>query len=186
MSTEGGRAVVRSVALGVFAVICVAGFTWAQHEHASSPSPYAGQETREIKALSGEEMAQYLAGEGMGFALAAELNHYPGPRHVLDLAATLELSAEQLAAVRRIRDAMQADARRLGVWIVARERRLDRAFASGTIDEATLRARTEEIARLQGELRYVHLRAHLAVQRLLAEGQVRRYDTARGYGGAAR
>ena len=34
----------------------------------------------------------------MGLALAAELNGYPGPSHVLELADKLELSAEQRAA----------------------------------------------------------------------------------------
>ena len=45
-------------------------------------SPYAGQETREIKALSRDEINGYLSGDGMAFAKAAELNHYPGPKHV--------------------------------------------------------------------------------------------------------
>jgi Spy/CpxP family protein refolding chaperone len=119
-------------------------------------------------------------------ALAAELNHYPGPRHALDLATALELSSEQVAELTRIRDGMQADARRLGEWIIGRERALDRAFAAGRIDEATLRARVEEIARLGGELRYVHLRAHIAVRRLLTAEQVKRYDAMRGYAERAR
>ena len=57
------------------------------HQH----SPYAGQEARDIKALSLEEIADLAAGRGMGLALAAELNGYPGPRHVLDLAPELGL-----------------------------------------------------------------------------------------------
>ena len=38
-------------------------------------SPYMGMEEREIKALSADQVAAYLAGNGMGFALPAELNH---------------------------------------------------------------------------------------------------------------
>ena len=41
-------------------------------------SPYTGQEKREIRALSKEEVHGYLSGDGMGFAKPAELNHYPG------------------------------------------------------------------------------------------------------------
>jgi len=37
----------------------------------------AEQETREIKALSTEEVDGYLKGEGMGLAKAAELNGFP-------------------------------------------------------------------------------------------------------------
>ena len=50
------------------------------------PSPYAGQQARQVKALSKAEIEGLLAGRGLGYAKAAELNHYPGPRHVLDLA----------------------------------------------------------------------------------------------------
>jgi hypothetical protein len=55
---------------------------------AASPSvsPYAGQAGREIKALSREEVEGLLAGQGMGYAKAAELNRYPGPAHVLEQA----------------------------------------------------------------------------------------------------
>ena len=41
---------------------------------AAAPSPYTGLEHREIKALSDDDRRQLLAGRGMGFALAAELN----------------------------------------------------------------------------------------------------------------
>jgi hypothetical protein len=58
-------------------------------------SPYSGEERREIKALSKEEVNGYLSGDGMGFAKVAELNHHPGPRHVLELADQLQLSDEQ-------------------------------------------------------------------------------------------
>ena len=63
-----------------------------------SDSPYAGQEARSIKALSADEIEGLLAGKGMGFAKAAELNGYPGPAHVLELAQQLRLSDEQTAA----------------------------------------------------------------------------------------
>jgi hypothetical protein len=55
-------------------------------------SPYAGQQARTIKALSDEEIAALRNGEGLGMAKAAELNGYPGPLHVLALAAQLELT----------------------------------------------------------------------------------------------
>jgi len=55
---------------------------FAQEDH----SPYAGQEKRSIKALSQAQIENFLSGAGMGFAKAAELNHYPGPKHVLELA----------------------------------------------------------------------------------------------------
>ena len=103
---------------------------------AAQTSGYSGQHGREIKALSAEETADLLAGRGMGVARAAELNHFPGPAHVLELREQLGLSAGQIRGVQDSFDRMSAAARPLGVQIVAAERRLDEAFASGAIDPA--------------------------------------------------
>ena len=77
-----------------------AGSVFGQHMHqpAHNASPYAGQQTREIKALSSTQTADLLAGKGMELAKAAELNGYPGPMHTLELATQLELSTEQKQA----------------------------------------------------------------------------------------
>lgn len=145
-------------------------------------SSYAGQETRDIKALSDDEMQAYLQGKGMGLAKAAELNRYPGPMHVLELTGQLELSPEQRNRTQALREAVVRDAVRLGRQIVEREESLDRSFAQGVIGEDNLRRSVGEIARLQGELREVHLRAHLAMRRVLSPAQITRYTELRGYG----
>ena len=90
------------------------------HDHAAH-SPYAGMQDREVKALSPEETQGLLAGEGLGFALAAELNGLPGPRHVLELAEALDLSEEQRHLVEEIRERMSAGARELGRSVVDAE-----------------------------------------------------------------
>jgi hypothetical protein len=61
---------------------------------AFAQSPYAGMQMRLIKALSEQQIADLKAGRGMGLALPAELNGYPGPIHVLELSDELGLSAE--------------------------------------------------------------------------------------------
>jgi hypothetical protein len=48
-----------------------------------------------VKTLSDEQIADLKAGRGMGLALAAELNGYPGPSHAVELAGPLDLSGEQ-------------------------------------------------------------------------------------------
>jgi Spy/CpxP family protein refolding chaperone len=148
-------------------------------------SPYAGQEQRAIKALSSEEIGDLLEGRGMGFAKAAELNGYPGPAHVLELAAPLGLDAQQEAATRELHGRMLAEARRLGAAIVEAEGALDQAFAARRIDAAGLRQRLTALATLHGQLRAVHLEAHLAQTRLLTPEQVARYTALRGYGATA-
>ncbi len=158
------------------------GSATAQHQH--EQSPYVDLKTREIKALSDEAMQQYRNGNGMSLALSAELNMYPGPRHVLDFAEVMDLDAVQIARVEAIRDAMKADAVRIGTQIVDLERALDRAFARRTIDSTRLRSMTNEIGSLQGKLRFVHLTAHLTVTEILSQTQIEQYETHRGYSGS--
>jgi hypothetical protein len=144
-------------------------------------SPYVGEEARPIKALSAAETADLLAGNGMGLARAAELNGYPGPAHVLDLAAELRLTAEQQEGIAAVRDRMRRAAVALGEAIVAAERALDAAFAGRTVDPAGLEAQVAEIAELTGVLRAVHLAAHLETTALMTAPQIARYDALRGY-----
>ncbi|HVT74654.1 MAG TPA: periplasmic heavy metal sensor [Lacunisphaera sp.] len=144
-------------------------------------SAYAGQQTRDIKALSADEVAGYLAGHGLGLARPAELNGYPGPRHVLDLAGDLKLTPGQTAGLTRVFDAMHTAAVPLGGKLVAEETELDRLFTGRRATDDAVRALTAEIGRLQGELRAVHLQAHLATIKILTPDQVAAYNRLRGY-----
>lgn len=150
-----------------------------------APGPYAGQQARAIKALSAADMAELMAGQGMGLAKAAELNGYPGPAHVLEHADALALTHEQRHATHMLLDEHKARARRMGAALVEAERRLDEAFASRRIDAAALSRLTAEIGALQAQLREEHLRTHLAQTALLSADQVRRYAVLRGYDAVA-
>jgi len=87
-----------------FALSLAAGVVAAQGHSPQGHSPYAGQHARQLKALSDDEVRQLLEGAGMGYARAAELNGYPGPMHVLELADKLGLSAQQREETRRLMD----------------------------------------------------------------------------------
>lgn len=154
----------------------------ASNVFASQAAPYAGQERRPIKALSEDEIQSYLKGKGAGLAKAAELNHYPGPAHVLELADQLELSARQKARTEALFKAMQADAIRWGQALVDKEQELDRRFASAAITAQELRSLLEQIGKLQAEVRRAHLQAHLQQRAVLSVEQVAKYDSLRGYG----
>lgn len=52
---------------------------------ATGQQPYAGLQSRAIKTLSEQQIADLNAGRGMGLALAAELNGYPDPIHTIEL-----------------------------------------------------------------------------------------------------
>src|SRR5437588_3273005 len=88
--------------------------TFAAPALAQAQQPYAGLEARSIKALSEQQIADLRAGRGMGLALAAELNGYPGPMHVLELAEPLGLSDQQRAKMQELFAAVKAEAVPLG------------------------------------------------------------------------
>jgi len=153
----------------------------AQDKH----SLYAGQEKRIIKALSPAEIETFLSGAGMGFAKAAELNHYPGPKHVLELADQLELSETQQQKARQSYDKMKEAAVKLGEEIVELEEQLDRLFAGQSADSEKIAALVNKIAMLTGELRFIHLNAHLEMKQFLTPDQIQKYDLLRGYSGGS-
>jgi hypothetical protein len=146
--------------------------------------PYASMQHRPVKALSDAEIADLRAGRGVGLALAAELNGYPGPLHVLEHADALRLTAEQRRRTQALYDAMKAEAIALGERLIAQEAELDRAFAARTVTPQTLGETTAAIGATQGALRAAHLRYHLAQSELLTTEQVKRYVELRGYAGA--
>lgn len=150
---------------------------------AANTQPYAGWETRPIAALAPEQVDDLLAGRGAGFALAAELNHYPGPTHVLELADELALSGEQERAIRENFTAMQREAQALGQELVDLEAELDDGFRTNAITPSRLTELTAAIAEVEGRLRNAHLAAHIEVTATLTAEQVRRYDALRGYAG---
>jgi Spy/CpxP family protein refolding chaperone len=117
----------------------------------------------------------------MGFALPAELNGYPGPIHVLELADKLDLAEPQRAQVRALHEAMKAEAIPLGERLIALEAELERLFAGRTVTPASLATTTDAIGATQAALRRAHLKYHLATADILAPAQARRYAELRGY-----
>lgn len=152
---------------------------------AASPNTYAGQQARDIKALSAEEAQGLLAGKGMGLARAAELNGYPGPMHVLQLSTELSLSEQQTMKTKAIYDTMASQATSLGRELVDEERALDILFARKQITTEALARAMRRIGDLQGRIREAHLAAHLAQVAILTPEQVGRYMSLRGYGDQA-
>ncbi|HET7911944.1 MAG TPA: Spy/CpxP family protein refolding chaperone [Pseudolabrys sp.] len=151
---------------------------------ADNPQPYAGLQNRPLKALSDEQLDDLKAGRGMRLALSAELNGYPGPKHVLELATELNLTEPQRARTQQLYDAMKAEAVPLGQQLIAAEADLDRQFSGRTITPANLTAASAKIGTMQGQLRAAHLKYHLSMMDVLTPGQIRRYGELRGYGAA--
>jgi hypothetical protein len=150
----------------------------------SQISPYAGQELRDIKSLSDNDVQSLRNGTGEAFggmAKLAELNGYPGPRHVLDMASELQLTDRQRMEIELIYQNMSNKAKSIGVAIIAIEHDMDRAFANKTITEENLKSMLDKSADLYGQLRFVHLSTHLDTMQILTMAQVQMYNTMRGY-----
>src|SRR4051812_23322414 len=102
---------------------------------AQSQQPYAGLQSRPLKALSEAQIADLRAGRGMTLALAAELNGYPGPLHVVELADALALTPEQRTRMQVLYETMKAEAVPLGERLITQEAELDRQFASRAVTQ---------------------------------------------------
>jgi hypothetical protein len=150
---------------------------------AQSHKPYAGLEQRAIKTLSDQEITDLKNGRGMGMALAAELNGYPGPIHSIDLADRLGLSADQVSKLKKLFEEMKAETIPIGATLMTQERLLNDDFAHRTVTPVSLERNTQQIGATQASLRAAHLKYHLATAAILTADQVKRYNELRGYAG---
>ena len=163
--------------IGVFALASVSAM--AQHSHGASP--YAHGQSAEIPSLTAEEVRELREGDGMGLARAAELNRFPGPKHLLELKAKLGLTGEQLRRIEAIYEEMKAQAVAKGESILMAERHLAGLFASGGPTAAKVAQATGHLGVMRGELRAIHLLAHIEAARELTPEQVESYHRLRGY-----
>ena len=152
------------------------------HGHGGgTASPYASFADREIKALSAEQLTDLREGRGMGLSLPAELNGYPGPKHVLELADGLGLTPAQRQQTAGLFEQMKFEAIQIGKRLIVEEKTLEKLFTvPGAALEST-KAAVEAIAQTQGKLRVIHLKYHLLMAAALTPAQSRRYSELRGY-----
>lgn len=153
----------------------------SKHSHTST---YAGEESRSIKSLSSDDIAELKRGGGWGLAKAAELNGVPGPVHLLELQDEISLTDSQIAAINSLHKQMKAQAIEQGLELIALEQRLEMHFQNRTITDSILRSLLKEIADARQNLRYIHLVAHLKTPEILSEEQVHKYNKLRGYADA--
>lgn len=153
-------------------------------KHESGDSPYAGQQNREIKALSAKEIKGFREGHGMGLAKVAELNNYPGPKHIMELSGQLELTEEQEKKVTQVFRTMKSRAQSLGNRLIKKEKQLDEMFANEHTSKSKVKGILQEIGKLKADIRFAHIQAHLEMKSVLTPEQIKKYDNLRGYGKA--
>ena len=160
--------------------LCMPFLTFAQHNHAAQ-TPYAGMQNRAIKSLSDSDINELRRGGGWGLALAAELNGMPGPAHLLELKDKIPLAADQVDQTQALLDEMRKAAISIGERLIAAEKALEAAFASGKVDELSLRRLLADAESARSELRFIHLSQHYKTVQFLTPEQIRRYNILRGY-----
>lgn len=117
----------------------------------------------------------------MAMAMPAELNGYPGPLHVLELASKLNLPDEQVARTKTLYAEMQEAAKAEGERVIEAERELDALFAQKKATATKVASAVSKAATAQGKLRETHLRYHLSMMDVLTPDQVSTYNKLRGY-----
>jgi len=85
----------------------ITSFVVIADEKEAHKSNYTGEVDRVIKSLSAKDIEDLMLGNGMGLAKAAELNGYPGPKHVLEMQEQLFLETEQLTSIEEIFEGMK-------------------------------------------------------------------------------
>ena len=144
-------------------------------------SKYVGEEHREIKSLSPDDIKELEKGGGWGLAKAAELNGVPGPAHILEMVDKINLTDEQKRIIQQIYNDMKTEALALGEQLIQLEVELNSGFANRTIDQALLEKIVREIENVRAELRLVHLSTHLQTPSILTDEQITLYNKLRGY-----
>jgi len=149
----------------------------SQHQHTAPRTPsQAGEAEAAHHSFLDQERAAIERGEGFGMAMVADRNGYPGPKHVLELKAELQLTPEQQTAMEKLFAQMKAQALARGKELLLAEAQLDQMFAEGRPEAELLQQQTNRVASLRGELRWVHLSAHLAARKLLTPQQLATYQ----------
>lgn len=100
---------------------------------------------------------------------------------MLDLQSELALGSDTVAKTQQLFDEMQAEAKPLGAQVVELEKALGDLFSGHSVDETALPERVDALAGLMGQLRVIHLRAHIRTAALLTPSQIERYQQLRGY-----
>jgi Spy/CpxP family protein refolding chaperone len=167
------RILTTAVITGVALLAADSSVSWGQHGHGHPGGHKAAQACAdEFDKVVGE-------GRGFGMAFAADQNGYPGPMHVLELKDRLKLTADQEARAQALMHAMFAESKPKSARLLDAETKLRRLFADRAADDAAVRAAVAEVERARGEVRLVHLLAHLKTRDLLTEDQRRLYHEAR-------
>jgi hypothetical protein len=138
-----------------------------------------------LKALSDQQIADLRAGRGMGLALPAELNGYPGPLHTLESAEALMLSPAQRMRTEALFQAMKDEVVPLGERLIEQETELDRLFATRAVASRELGSNHPRDRRNARGAQDRAPPVSPAMVEVLTPWQIQKYAEVRGYTAAS-
>lgn len=162
----------------VIAASCLLGCGSSKPHAVLSRPPVA---TPRLSQLSDAQARAYLAGHEYGLGRSAAVHHFPSPVTVLTLTPQLVLFQDQSDPVKAIVERTRAKVVELGRQLVDQETKIDHALEAEEPDQAALEVMIRESARLQGELRLAHIKAHVDTKKLLRPDQLTRYGAMSGH-----
>jgi hypothetical protein len=77
---------------------------------------------------------------------------------------------------------MKKEAVNIGESYIAKERKLNEMFESGSVSSSTVDSMLVEIGRVKGILRATHVSTHIKMEKILSDDQIKKYDELRVYG----
>lgn len=137
--------------------------------------PEAAPESPEIKTLFNEEMRYHPTGFGMEHQGGPETPAYLSPKKVLEMWEALDLSADQFGKTKEIYENMVKELKRVGDLLGKKQEALAAMMEAAKPDENELRSLVMEKAALEGELRFIHLRANLKTREVLTPEQIKMF-----------
>ena len=168
------RRFVATLALGLLLVMGVA-FGALTHRHTDPAAHAAGESPAAV------EQKPLVLALTDGDSLAAERNLYPAPETALQMADQLALTPAQREDLLALQRKADSEMSALSARIAIAERRLDFAFAENDVNASRIDGITAQLGTLQGHLRAVRLRSHLATHNILTPEQILRYAQLRGF-----
>ena len=175
---EKGTKLKKNILILFFILLTTNSFAGENKNHTSH---YVGEQKREIKSLSTNDIAELKRGGGWGFAKPAELNGVPGPAHLLEMKGKISLSDSQIASIEEIHKKMLSEAIPLGKKYIIAERVLDQIFVSKSYNKENLLSLIKKTEQIRARLRFVHLSKHLETVNILSDSQISLYNKLRGY-----
>lgn len=137
----------------------------------------------DLAALTPEQVRAIDAGEPFGDDAVAIKAGLPSPSWALEHAEEIGLAPDQVRDITALHDEMVEEAVKIGPRLLELEAELEKQFRTGRVRPGGMKKLVSEIATIEGDLRAIHLEAHLGMRALLTRDQLDAFAKSTAVGG---